>query len=293
MDWIITLSERERESRTLSPETAQAVFRALHIDGAALLRGAFAKNNIEGLYKEFLAQFGTLGAADMEACVKSQSLHPFMKVGSKRFDVAPRMVGALADPTVFADPMLLNILYQRLGFDMRLGAFTVVASFPGAPAKPYHRDHPHLYPEGDLGSVLPTHAINAAVPLMDVDIEMGPTGLWLGSHRWPEGREPDPNAITIAPFSRGDVVLLDYRTLHSGVPNQTNQMRPILYMTYSRTWFFDETNYKARKSVDMPLETLLALPEATRNLLLRVYSQSMRSKQATDIVETAPSEGVG
>ena len=290
MDWIITVSKAERESRALSPGTAEAVVRALHASGAALLRGVFAEDLIEGLHREFLTQFGDMDAAEMDACVQSRPPHPYMKVGDKRFDVAPRMVGAFADPTVFADPLLLNLLYQRLGFDMRLGAFTVVASFPGATAKPHHRDHPHLYPEGGLGSVLPTHAINAAVPLIDVDIEMGPTGIWLGSHRWPEDRAPEPEAVTIVPFRRGDVALLDYRTLHSGVPNHSDTMRPILYMTYSRTWFFDETNYAARKPVDMPLETLQALPESSRKLLLRVYAQIMRSKQGADAANMAPSE---
>lgn len=88
--------------------------------------------------------------------------------------------------------------------------------------------------------------------------------------------------MTIVPYQRGDGVLLDYRMLHSGSPNRSRRMRPILYMTYSRTWFFDETNYKSRTSLDMSLETFMSLPEAARHLLWRAYAQIMRAKQGAE-----------
>ena len=282
MDWIISLSKAERDGRALSPETAEAVYRALHVSGVAILRGLFSSGVTEGLYKEYMTQFGAMNASDMNARVNAPPPHSFMQVGGKRFDVAPRMVGAFADPAIFADPLLLGVLYQLLGSDMRLGGLTVVASFPGASLQRHHRDHPHLFPQGNLGSVLPPHAINVAVPLVDVDVETGPTGIWLGSHRWPETREPQSADMTIVPYQRGDGVLLDYRMLHSGLPNQSERVRPILYMTYSRTWFFDETNYKSRTSLDISLETFLSLPEAARHLLWRAYAQIMRSRQAAD-----------
>jgi len=89
---------------------------------------------------------------------------------------------------------------------------------------------------------LPAHAINVAIPLIDVAVETGPTGIWLGSHKWPESYIPPPEAMTSVPFQRGDCILVDYRTLHTGLPNHSNLVRPIIYMTYARTWFFDECN---------------------------------------------------
>jgi ectoine hydroxylase-related dioxygenase (phytanoyl-CoA dioxygenase family) len=96
--------------------------------------------------------------------------------------------------------------------------------------------------------------------------------------------------MTIAPYQRGDGVLFDYRLLHSGLPNQGAGMRPILYMAYSRTWFFDETNYRTRRSVDISPETLLALPEPARHLLYRAYAEIMRSRQTA---ERQPNLGEG
>jgi ectoine hydroxylase-related dioxygenase (phytanoyl-CoA dioxygenase family) len=98
--------------------------------------------------------------------------------------------------------------------------------------------------------------------------------------------------MTIAPYQRGDGVLFDYRLLHSGLPNDSARMRPVLYMAYSRTWFFDETNYRTRRPLKISLETLLALPEPARHLLYRAYAEIMRSRQ---VAEPEPSlcEGLG
>jgi ectoine hydroxylase-related dioxygenase (phytanoyl-CoA dioxygenase family) len=40
-----------------------------------------------------------------------------------------------------------------------------------------------LFFEPGVGPSLLAHAVNVVVPLIDVDMETGPTGVWLGSHR--------------------------------------------------------------------------------------------------------------
>jgi hypothetical protein len=80
-------------------------------------------------------------------------------------------------------------------------------------------------------------------------------------------------------FQRGDAILIDYRTLHGGQPNMSQIVRPILYLVYARSWFFDDLNHTHRSPLDMPLETFEALPEDLKPLLLRVYSQQIRAKK--------------
>jgi len=55
---------------------------------------------------------------------------------------------------------------------------------------------------------------------------------------------------------------MDYRTLHTGMPNRGTRIRPILYLVYTRTWFFDEVNHAGRAALDLPLEKFLWLPDA-------------------------------
>jgi hypothetical protein len=54
-------------------------------------------------------------------------------------------------------------------------------------------------------------------------------------------------------------------------------------MPYVRGWFFDDENHNWRPTLNMPLDTYLGLPESLRPLLLRAYTQAMRSRLAADV----------
>jgi ectoine hydroxylase-related dioxygenase (phytanoyl-CoA dioxygenase family) len=115
-----------------------------------------------------------------------------------------------------------------------------------------------------------------AVPLIDVDLETGPTGVWLGSHRLPQTATVQDSTMTTCALQRGDCVMLDYRTLHAGLPNLSGRARPIVYMVYARPWFFDDVNHINRIPLDMRLEHYEGLPESVRPLLVRAYTHAMR-----------------
>jgi ectoine hydroxylase-related dioxygenase (phytanoyl-CoA dioxygenase family) len=278
MDWMISVSADEGARGLMQPETAAAVHRALRVHGVALLQQAFSEDVMGTLHQEFLHRYGGLDDRQMADRASAPAPNPFVNVGEMRWDITPRIDGALADPAVFANPLLRNFLPLLLGGDSRLSAFTIVTSFPGATMQETHRDSRPLFPETRSGDQVPAYAIIVSVPLVDVDLEMGPTGFWLGSHLWPADRAGDLDTVTGIPSRRGDCVLYDYRTLHAGLANQSQQVRPLLYMAYTRRWFYDEVNYENRIALDMPLDTYLALPEAVRPMLFWVFSEAMRSK---------------
>jgi ectoine hydroxylase-related dioxygenase (phytanoyl-CoA dioxygenase family) len=151
-------------------------------------------------------------------------------------------------------------------------------SHPGAPQQHPHRDHDHLFPHPGVATNLPIYAVNVAVPLIDVDMETGPTGVWLGSHRWGQRVAVQANSMTALPLQRGDCMLLDYRTLHAGLANRSEWTRPVLYMVYARRWFFDDVNYINRIPLDMPLEHYEELPGSARPLLVRAFSYAMLAR---------------
>jgi hypothetical protein len=279
MDWIISISAEESAQGALLPTTRETVVSALSAHGVALLRSVFADSLVDALHQAYVEQFGALDADGMAGRAAAAPPNPCLKVGGRRYEITPRMTGAFADPQVFANPLIAGLLEDLFGDDVRMSAFSVVVSFPGAPPQHIHRDHPQLFPEGELGTVLPAYAINVAAPLIDVDLVAGPTGFWPGSHRWNNARLPSAETITMMPLRRGDCLLLDYRTLHAGLANRASGPRPVLYMVYARRWFADEANYRNRTPLDMSLETFESLPEAVQPLLLRAYSQSMRCRQ--------------
>ena len=261
------------------PATADAAYAALRKRGLALLRGAFPVSVIDAVYREFLARFGHMDRQQMSDEAAKPPPNPFLEVGTGRFDIAPRMTGAFGAHEFFANPLLTRFLTPLLGEDMRLSDFTVVVSHPGADQQHIHRDHGHLFAEPSMGSYLPAYAINVAVPLIDVDLETGPTGVWPGSHLWPAHMTPAPETITRVPFQRGDCLMVDYRTLHAGLANRSTRIRPILYLVFVRTWFFDEVNFLRRASLNMTMDEYEALPEHVRPLLQRAFSQALRAQQ--------------
>ncbi|HXC53745.1 MAG TPA: phytanoyl-CoA dioxygenase family protein [Rhizomicrobium sp.] len=277
MDWIVPVSADERAQSLLRPQTERAAQEALETHGCVLLRGAFDAALIDGLYRDFMARYGALDARRMKALADRPPPNPLLEVGGARFEITVPMTGAFADPRLFANLLLLRFLAKHLGDDMRLSGFTAVVSHPGATQQHTHRDHPPLFPHG--AAELPTYAINVSVPLIDVDAETGPTGIWPGSQRWPAGTAaPLPQTAILCPVQRGDCILMDYRTLHAGLANRSARVRPILYMVYARTWFFDEVNHVGRTPLDMPLDAIEALPEYTRPLMTRAYAQAMRAR---------------
>jgi hypothetical protein len=278
MDWVVAVSAGESAAGELTPATDAVARAALQEHGCVLLRGAFPPATVEAMHQEYLAQLGTLDLAAMETEAMRPPPNRLIGVGRARYDTTLRMSGAFGRPEVFANPLLLKFLRPLLGRDMRLNSFTAVASYPGAPAQQPHRDHDHLFPQPDVATGLPVYAVNVAVPLIDVDLETGPTGVWLGSHRSGQKVAVMAKDMKASPLQRGDCMMIDYRTLHAGMPNRSGNARPILYMVYARRWFFDDVNYINRIPLDMPLERYHELPETVRPLLVRAFSYAMLTR---------------
>jgi Phytanoyl-CoA dioxygenase (PhyH) len=269
-EWIVAVSGRELANGELTPDNDGLARAAMQLHGCVLFRGAFAPATIDAMHREYLAQFGTLDLAGMQDRAAKPAPTRFMEVGGSRYEVVLPMTGAFGEPQVFANALLIRFLAPVLGRDLHLNSFTAVISHPGAPQQRVHRDYPHLFFEPGVGPSLLAHAVNVVVPLIDVDMATGPTGVWLGSHRV-QDLAVDPRAITVCPLRRGDCIVLDYRTLHAGLPNRGSRARPIVYMVYARPWFFDHANHVNRRRipVDMPLARYDELPDSVRPIVAR------------------------
>jgi ectoine hydroxylase-related dioxygenase (phytanoyl-CoA dioxygenase family) len=274
---IVTVTAEERAIGRLTEENARQAYRCLDWEGFVVLRGCFAPYTVDEMYREYQAQYGHLNLAEMEELARGPGA--VMSVGNSRFEMVMRLTGAF-DASVYANPVLLGFLTPLIGQDMRLSGVSAVAAYPGADRQHVHRDAAHLFADYRVGPTLPTYAINVAVPLIDVDHTIGPTAIWPGTHRFTDGTEvTNDRPPTVHTFQRGDAILIDYRTLHGGEPNMSQIVRPILYLVYARSWFFDDVNHTHRSPLDMPLETFEALPEDLKPLLLRAYSQQIRAKK--------------
>ncbi len=278
---IIMVSDAERAQGRLAQESAFAAIKGLHEEGAVILRGIYPTEGIDALYQTFQARYGNLDPARMLAASQQPPPNFIQKVGEGRYEIAPRMTGPFGHPGLFANAVLMNFLWPLLGGDiMRLASMTVVASYPGSAMQHIHRDHGQLFHEfAQIGPALPLYAVNVTVPLIDVDQNIGPTAIWPGSHRWPQEQESTPEGMASVAFQRGDAIVMDYRTMHTGMPNSSNTVRPILYMVYSREWFFDDNNHRGRTPMAITLAELQAMPKESQLLLMRAWQQALRAHQ--------------
>jgi ectoine hydroxylase-related dioxygenase (phytanoyl-CoA dioxygenase family) len=237
-----------------------------------------------------------LDLAEMRELEAKPPPNRLIRVGDARYDIALRMTGAFGRTDVFANNLLLKFLRPLLGTDMHLNSFTVVVSHPSASQQRAHRDYPQLFFEPGVGPNMPVHAVNVVVPLIDVDIETGPTGVWLGSHRY-EGVDVQSEPMAVCSLQRGDCMLLDYRTLHAGLPNLSGRARPMVYMVYARPWFFDQHNHVrvSRIPLDMPLQQYDELPASVRPLLSRAHYYAMLARwhEADPGAQAAPPPAKG
>jgi hypothetical protein len=278
MDLVVAVSPSETAGGALSPQTAAATNALFGEHGCVLLRGALAPSIIADMHDQFVAEFGALDLPAMQAEAAKPPPTRFLMVGDARYDIILRMTGAFGRPEIFANSLLVTFLHSLLGPDMQLSNFTVVAAHPDAPEQHVHRDCGHLFAEPGVGPNLPVYAVNVAVPLVDVGIEMGPTQVWPDTHRMNQGDNVPPRTGFTYAMQRGDCMLMDYRTLHAGGHNMSGRMRPIVYMVYARPWFFDQLNHIKRIPLDMPLEQYEALPQSLRPLLIRAYSYALRAR---------------
>jgi hypothetical protein len=91
--------------------------------------------------------------------------------------------GPVANPEVFAPPSVLALARRLVGEDLIVGEMGVVISHPGAGPQETHRDSEFLFGGLDMEMDLPPFSMTLLVPLLDVDLGMGPTEFWPGTHR--------------------------------------------------------------------------------------------------------------
>lgn len=246
--------------------------------GCVILEGIFAAPFIAELYEAFIAQYGAMTADDMEAACHQAGSTKFFQVGGRRYEIAPTMNPPFSDPQLYSNDVIRSVLDELLGGGYKVSSFTIVVSHPGSDAQHVHRDDAHLFERENVGRALPPHAINVAIPLVDIDLEVGSTGFWLGSHRWEAGHACPQDQMVARELRRGDCMMIDYRTMHGGMPNQSTRVRPILYIVYTRPWFFDEKNFNTRNPLDLPEREYAKLAPDLQDLMSRSARQRLLAK---------------
>ena len=60
--------------------------------------------------------------------------------------------------------------------------------------------------------------------------------------------------------------MMDYRLIHGGMLNDSETIRPILYLVYSRPWFRDGFNFTSQPAVQISKKQRKKVPERWQGL---------------------------
>lgn len=196
------------------------------------------------------------------------------KIGDKRLLLSFVMEKELNNLYYYAHPCIQKIMSELLGENFILGGVGSVLSFPGSKMQHIHIDHPHLFNSDKLNAKTPPFAIQVNVPLIDYNKNLGPYAFWEGTHNLPSASKKLKDlrktksleeAKLITP-KMGDIYLTDYRLIHCGLPNNSKQIRPMLYFVYFLPWFRDISNYDKVSAIKMNPNEFQKLPEQVSSL---------------------------
>jgi hypothetical protein len=160
------------------------------------------------------------------------------------------------------------LIARLLGDDAEHSFSGVVSSEPGSPAQEWHIDSPHASAEH-----LPAHMLNVFVAFEDVSMAMGPTEFAVGSHRL-TNHHNNPSLVVdnllyqssgISPemlddpkgrlechssaFIAGSCLIFDDRMLHRGLANESDKTRHVVYFSYRKKGYRENTHFEAVRSL--------------------------------------------
>jgi hypothetical protein len=253
----LTFTAEETRAQTPRSETITQAATALRTSGCVLLRDVFLPEFIGTLREAFFARH--------ESLRRGEPPDGAGKVGNRRFQTALDLSSPFDSPPFYANGLALPILRAVLGEEMVLGCFGAVTSLPGAQDQHVHRDGPPLFNKA-VNRMVPAHALDLFVPLVELNSDTGTTRLYPGTHT---NADLDP---AVAPFVDpvvpvGSCLLIDYRLFHQGRGNRSQQVRPLLYCVYHQPWFKDYKNHAAAPFLRISDSDYAAIPAEHRKLL--------------------------
>ena len=222
----IEIEPEEREAGHMPEDKVAAGVAAMEEDGVVALLGAVALENIERLGRRMLED---LERFDREQGIANnfQGLRP------------PPFAPFLFADIVFNEPAVA-VSRRVLGAEATLTTYGANTAFVGAKEQQVHADSVPAK-AGPPGACT---ALVVNVPLVDMTLKNGATVYWPGTHKDTRLHSGDrfPSDEMLAAWGRpservcarrGDLVLRDLRVWHGGMPNTSEEHRPMLALVHS------------------------------------------------------------
>lgn len=247
-------------------------------NGMLALRNAYKPELVQSLNDEFFFKY--------QKYFENKDHEDALKTGNKRFMVTVELAGPFSITDFYAHEKIIPLIKYLLGHKTILSSVGAVIALPNAKLQHLHQDGAIFDPYDNPNFVrhvplLPPFAITLVVPLVPLDSQNGTTRIFPGTHLLPSSiaTSLDFDALPACePHTLlGDCYLMDYRVFHQGLPNHSNQVRPIMYNIYTCPWYRDYRNFRRQKRLIISESELNNVPEKNRNLLNWVMDSSYNS----------------
>ena len=252
-----------------------------HKDGFLVLDDVLEVNAVEELHAKAISNFHELESILIARNKKIQEkfagtcMQDTMGIGikhcfkeivqrhEKRFEMQYKMDDEEFG-IVLEIPSIMSIVKEILGDDCIVINKSLVVSNAGTKDQAWHSDGPHVSATEDL----PCHCLNVFIPLVDVTQLNGPTQFRPGSVNMTRNLKIEMLKAmvrkTLRPLEcptlmKGSVLLFDYRVLHRGTANRSNEARPVLVYTFAKPFYRDTLNFPRNSVFDSPPFTALQL----------------------------------
>ena len=251
---IIKLPENIPQQELSNPDLIKISQNYFNENGVLQVNNLFSQELINNLYQSFSNKYKKY--FDYKEYADS------LEVGDKRRMITVDVKDEFNNPDLYANPYLLNLMQKVLGEELILGSYGVVIALPGAEHQHVHRDHPSLFDDETIDVRLPSFAVTAVIPLVDLTEETGSTRVWKGSHRRERSqKEFKMNASDVPYMSTGSCYLMDYQLVHGGTANISDVVRPILYLIYYRSWFREIVNFEKQDRINITSAEYQKVPD--------------------------------
>ena len=226
----LPLTDNERRTGTLTPDTLEQAKQAVTMDGYVIFERVLPPEQVAFLHTEFWR------------LLEAHAARTDPNRGANRYQMHLPFQPPFNDASVIANPLVLSILDGLLGKDYRCHYFASDTPLPGSDYQPVHSDISALFPETALS--LPAYSVVLNIPLVDFTEENGPLEIWPGgTHFMPGGVDMKRLATQMRServlMPAGSFLLRDMRMWHRGTPNRSDHARPNMALVYSRGWLAD------------------------------------------------------
>lgn len=281
-------------------ETLVKAYTSMVVCGVVAFNGTVFESDFVGMLaqeqeqvlNDYLTQREAGEISEATSGKEAKDKHTFARQrGKKRFEVKAPVAPPFTDDRLVANPLVLTIVRLLMGSGVEIDTLSQVSALPGAEDQNWHSDVMPLFfePESSDQGHHPPAGLVMVVPLRNITEEMGPTEFQTGSHRTQASTQDSATMMEqlLLPIVRpalvaGSVVLFDLRLKHRGTENRAEAIRPILYVSYVKEWFYDIRNFQAAQSTafdDMSLVRKKLLKRLDHNRYVEQLAEFAEGKK--------------